>query len=342
MKIGGRARFFVRASHEHEIIEAVRFARSCGLDIFVLGGGSNVLISDKGFEGVVLQIGLLGTKVQTLTADSEKDRKVELEIGDSVSVTVGAGENWDEFVAFCVRNDLSGVECLSGIPGFVGGTPVQNVGAYGQEVAESIVSVRCLDLTTDEFIDLTNDDCGFSYRTSIFNSVAVGRYIVTAVTFSLKKNGEPKIVYKDISQYFGRQKPSLNQVRNAVLEIRREKSMVIDDGDPNSKSAGSFFKNPIVSKQKFAAIAAMFEHVPCFPVNAESVKIPAAWLIENAGFHKGYVMGEAGISSKHTLAIINLGSASSADIMKLKEEIQRAVEAKFGVGLTPEPIFIGF
>lgn len=335
MKIGGRARFFVRADDEDDVVSAVQFARSQNLPLFVLGGGSNVLIADNGFDGLVIKIGLSGFVFHVPSSESVLDPNSKL-------VTAGAGEDWDKFVAFCVDSDLAGVECLSGIPGLVGGTPVQNVGAYGQEVSETIVSVCCLEIETLRFVTMTNSECGFSYRKSIFNSTDIGRYIVLGVTFSLKENGEPKIVYKDIREYFGERKPSLSEVRETVLSIRRAKSMVINADDPNSRSAGSFFKNPIVSRETFASIRAEFDSVPSFSVDQENVKIPAAWLIENAGFGKGYALGRAGISSKHTLAIINRGGANAADILALKDEIQAAVKSKFDITLTPEPIFIGF
>lgn len=335
MKIGGRARFFVRADDEDDVVSAVQFARSQNLPLFVLGGGSNVLIADNEFDGLVIKIGLSGFVFHVPSSKSVLDPNSKL-------VTAGAGEDWDKFVAFCVDSDLAGVECLSGIPGLVGGTPVQNVGAYGQEVSETIVSVCCLEIETLRFVTITNSECGFSYRKSIFNSTDIGRYIVLGVTFSLKENGEPKIVYKDIREYFGERKPSLSEVRETVLSIRRAKSMVINEDDPNSRSAGSFFKNPIVSRETFASIRAEFDSVPSFSVDQENVKIPAAWLIENAGFGKGYALGRAGISSKHTLAIINRGGANAADILALKDEIQAAVKSKFDITLTPEPIFIGF
>ncbi len=267
---------------------------------------------------------------------------MELGTGNSELISVGAGEDWDAFVAYCVKNDLAGIECLSGIPGLVGGTPVQNVGAYGQEVSETIVSVRCLDRKTLEFVELSNKDCGFSYRKSIFNSTESGRYIVLNVTFSLRKNGDPKVAYKDIREYFGESKPTLSEVREAVLAIRRSKSMVIDPDDPNSQSAGSFFKNPIVSNEHLAKIKSTFRDAPSFVVDDNTVKIPAAWLIENAGFHKGFALGNAGISSKHTLAIINRGDASAGEIVELKHHIQAVVAEKFGIKLEQEPICVGF
>ena len=304
------------------------FAEEKGLPVFILGGGSNVLISDVGFDGLVINIALFG-----VSDFEEKD--------GTRYVTAQAGEDWDGLVAYCVENGLAGVECLSGIPGFVGGTPVQNVGAYGQEVAESIVSVRCYDRQQNELVTLTNADCGFSYRKSIFNSTHRDQYVVLCVTFALRKGGEPKIVYKDLIEHFGERRPSLTEVRDAVLNIRRSKSMVIDANDPNSRSAGSFFKNPIVSREKLSELQADIGNVPNFPFG-DAVKIPAAWLIEKSGLHKGFALGNAAISSNHTLAIVNLGGASANDILALKDEIQRAVADKFGIALEPEPVFVGF
>jgi UDP-N-acetylmuramate dehydrogenase len=261
-------------------------------------------------------------------------------------VTARAGEDWDAFCAFCVERNLAGIECLSGIPGLVGGTPVQNVGAYGQEVSETIVKVRVYDRKSKEILELDNRDCRFAYRASIYNTTEKNRFVVLAVTFNLEVKGEPKIVYKDLIQYFNDKKnknPSLREAREAVLEIRRQKSMVIDVNDPNSKSAGSFFKNPIVSHKKFAEISNESGlTIPYYPFDEKNVKIPAAWLIENSGFSKGYRSGNAGISTKHTLAIINLGNASAADLIALKDEIEARVQKRFGISLKPEPVFIGF
>ncbi|HXG85927.1 MAG TPA: UDP-N-acetylmuramate dehydrogenase, partial [Pyrinomonadaceae bacterium] len=334
LKIGGAARFFLQAKTEEAVSQAVSFAEENDLELFILGGGSNVLIADEGFDGLVLQIAVKG-----VSAFQEK--------GETVYVTSGAGEDWDEFVEFCIGRNLQGFECLSGIPGFVGGTPVQNVGAYGQEVSETIVSVRCFDRKQKKFVDLLNRQCGFAYRASIFNTTEKNRYIVSHVTFALRKNGQPKISYKDLRKIFGDKKPSLREARQAVLQIRAAKSMVIDQCDPNSQSAGSFFKNPIVSRDEFAQIEKVseqmrIENVPGFAVDAENIKIPAAWLIEKSGFYKGFKFGKAGISSNHTLAIVNSGSAKAIDVLALKEEIQRKVKEKFGIDLKPEPVFVGF
>jgi UDP-N-acetylmuramate dehydrogenase len=327
LKVGGPARFFVRASNESQVANAFVYADENDLDIFVLGGGSNILISDNGFDGLVINVALKGVT-----------------ISDDASVTAGAGEDWDAFVAMCVDRDLGGVECLSGIPGSVGGTPVQNVGAYGQEVSESITSVRCFDRTMNEIVDLKNSDCGFTYRASIFNSTERDRYVVLSVTYNLTPNGEPKIEYKDLKDHFGDRRPTLKETRDAVLAIRRTKSMVIDLDDPNARSAGSFFKNPIVDPEHFEMIAKAHgeESVPHFPAARNKIKVPAAWLIEHSGFHKGYRSGNAGISTNHSLALVNLGGATAAEIIALKEKIQNGVRQKFDILLQPEPVFVGF
>lgn len=338
LKIGGAARFFGQARNEFEVVEAIGFARKNNLRVFILGGGSNVLIADKGFDGLVLQIALKGISVSR-------------EADGVVSVIAQAGEDWDNFVEFCVGRNLQGVECLSGIPGFIGGTPIQNVGAYGQEVSETIVSVKVLERKTGKIFQMSAAACRFAYRASVFNSSEKNRFIVLAVTFDLKFNGEPKIFYKDLQNFFGEQKPDLKETREAVLQIRRAKSMVIDALDPNSKSAGSFFKNPIVTTQKFAEIESKVresgvigdkELLPNYPAGENSLKIPAAWLIEKSGFHKGFRLGKVGISARHTLAIINFGEATAREILDLKDKIQVEVLKTFGVELLPEPIFVGF
>jgi UDP-N-acetylmuramate dehydrogenase len=329
LKIGGAARFFVRAETEDQVTEALRFADENGFELFILGGGSNVLIADEGFDGLVLQIALKG-----------------IEVRENL-VTAQAGEDWDAFCEFCVRQNLAGIECLSGIPGLVGATPVQNVGAYGQEVSETIVAVRVFDRRSREILELTNTDCKFAYRTSIFNSTDKNRFIVLAVTFELRQDGAPKIVYKDLRECFGEHEPSLQETREAVRKIRAEKAMLVRQGGADANSAGSFFKNPIVPNDTYREIAAIagkfgIEEVPNFKVDETSVKIPAAWLIEQSGFHKGYLKGNAGLSTRHTLALTNRGGATAAEILALKDEIQARVKEKFGVELVPEPVFVGF
>lgn len=323
--IGGPARFFVTAETEDHVAEAFEFASRNKLELFVLGGGSNVLISDTGFNGLVLQIGLKGIS----TSDGGNGKTI---------VTAAAGEDWDPFVEFCVEQFWAGFECLSGIPGFVGGTPVQNVGAYGQEVSETIISVRCFDRASANIVELTNAECGFGYRKSSFNTSMRDCYIVLGVTYALQNDCPPKIVYKDLIDFVGESESSLRETREAVLTIRRAKSMVIEENDPNSRSAGSFFKNPIVAKIRAEEI----ENAPQFKIDEETVKIPAAWLIEQSGFHKGYRLGNAGISTNHSLAIVNIGNASADEIVILKDLIQTEVEKSFGILLQPEPVFVGF
>jgi UDP-N-acetylmuramate dehydrogenase len=327
LRIGGPARHFVRAENESDIVEALKFASDKRLEVFVLGGGSNVLVADTGFDGLVLQIGMKGVAYDAFA--------------DSTRVTAMAGEDWDMVVKSCVNSGLAGIECMSGIPGFVGGTPVQNVGAYGQEVAETLETVRCLDRLTGQIVELSNPQCGFTYRTSIFNSSERGRYIVVSVAYRLTQGGQAKVVYKDLVERFDGGEPTLHEVRKAVLEIRRAKSMVIYDDDLNSRSAGSFFKNPIVTTTQLDDLRGRFEAVPSFAFGDDH-KIPAAWLIENAGFYKGYRLGSAGISANHTLAIINTGGATAADVVALKNVIQTKVLETFGISLYPEPVFVGF
>lgn len=330
LKIGGNARYFIRAENENNVIGGLEFAEKNNLETFILGGGSNVLISDAGFDGLVLQIALKG--IETF---SEKD--------GTVYVTAQAGEDWDEFVAFCVGKNLQGIECLSGIPGFVGGTPVQNVGAYGQEVSDTIVSVRVFDRKTKEIKELTNIECGFEYRKSIFNTTEKNRLIVLAVTFALKKDGKPQIVYADLKKFFEVKTPDLQETRRAVCEIRASKAMLVRQSGADAQSAGSFFKNPVISKKKIAELEKLgFEDVPNYTVDDRNVKIPAAWLIEKSGFHKGYKKGNAGLSTKHTLALTNRGAATAREILNLKSEIQSKVKELFGIELQTEPVFIGF
>lgn len=329
LAIGGNARYFVEASDDQKIIDALAFAHRHSIATFVLGGGSNVLIADNGFDGLVIHIATRG--IEFLAEES-----------GTVRLTVKAGEDWDAFVRYTVAENLAGLECMSGIPGSVGGTPVQNVGAYGQEVAESIVSVRCLDRRSREIKLLSADDCGFSYRTSIFNSTERDRFIVLDVTYKLVHDGKPKLAYKDLQEEFGTSKPGLQLVRDAVIKIRRSKSMVIDPNDPNSRSAGSFFKNPVVDTQFVSTLVEQFGNVPSFPVDDDRSKIPAAWLIDKAGFEKGFRLGNAGISDNHTLAIVNRGHATAADVIQLKGKIQDGVQATFGIRLQPEPVFVGF
>ncbi len=259
---------------------------------------------------------------------------------------MGAGEGWDGFVERMVEAGMAGVECLAGIPGSVGGTPVQNVGAYGQEVAETIESVRAFDREKFEWVELDKAACRFRYRESLFNTDEPERYIVTRVRFRLRAYGEPNLRYADLQRKFaGKEGVTLMEVAKAVREIRRGKGMLLVEGDPDYRSAGSFFKNPIVGVERLAGIAAavgMAEGlVAHWPAGKGKIKVPAAWLLEQAGFVKGYGVGAAGISTRHTLALTNRGGATFADIERLQDEIVRGVRERFGITLEREPVLVG-
>ncbi|HKT51431.1 MAG TPA: UDP-N-acetylmuramate dehydrogenase [Candidatus Angelobacter sp.] len=335
-RVGGPARYLIEARSEPDIKEGVAFAAEKRLPLFVLGGGSNLVVADDGWPGLVLKIALKG---------------IEFEFQSENAVFhARAGENWDDFVALTVERNCSGLECLSGIPGIVGGTPVQNVGAYGQEVSQTIRSVRVLEIATGQVIEFSNEQCGFSYRSSIFNQHAADKYIVLEVTYCLKQNGSPALKYADLQKFFAAEQrtPSLRQVRDAVRQIRQGKAMLLVRGDEDCRSAGSFFKNPIVSAEEAMRIEKLAQQrmpdqvVPSYPMEDGRVKLAAAWLVEQAGFHKGYSRGPVGISRKHSLAIVNRGGASAQDIIALKNEVEHKVFDIWGVHLQPEPVFVGF
>jgi UDP-N-acetylmuramate dehydrogenase len=329
--IGGAARYFAAARSESDVAEAVAWAKERGLPLFVLGGGSNLLVRDEGFPGLVVHVDLRG---------------VERDGSGSAEFRVAAGENWDSFVDTAIEANCAGIECLAGIPGRVGGTPVQNVGAYGQEVSETIRQVRVFDTTTLEFRWLSKDDCKFRYRESLFNTTERGRYIVTAVVYLLRY-GAPTLAYTELAKRFkGRlAEPTLREVAEAVREIRRGKGMLLVEGDPDCRSAGSFFKNPIVPVEMVprvaGAVGVAAEAVPQWLAGSGKVKLPAAWLLEKAGFTKGFGEGAAGISSRHTLALINRGGATFADVERLQNEIIATVRERFGITLEREPVLVG-
>ena len=329
--VGGSARWFVRAKSIADVTAAHRWAEDREMPMFVLGGGSNVLIADRGIDGLVLQMSIGGV---TFAKD-----------GTDTVLTAGAGEAWDPTVAAVVSRSLAGLECLSGVPGTVGGTPIQNVGAYGQEVADTIACVTAYDRTTGETAVLTRDECRFAYRMSRFKREDTGRFIVCSVTFRLR-DGRPNTAYPDIAAYLERAaiaSPTIRNVREAVLAVRKQKAMVIAPDDPDTRSVGSFFMNPIVAaadRERVAAIEGV--EPPAFPMAAGKVKIPAAWLIERAGFSRGYADGAAGISTKHTLALVNRGGATARDVLRLASRIKRQVVDRFAIWLRPEPVFVGF
>lgn len=323
--IGGPAKYFVRASTVDEIREAIAWAAEIGEPLFVLAGGSNLLIADDGFDGVVLHLDLRG-----VTLESEDPA--------SVIVKVAAGERWDDFVAMAAAKGWAGIECLSGIPGSAGATPIQNVGAYGQDVSETIVRVEVLERDTGRVVTLTNWDCRFAYRSSVFKTAAKDRYVVLAVTYRLTPNGAPAIRYPELQKLVD-ESATLQQVRDAVIAVRKRKGMVIDPADPDTRSDGSFFMNPVLSQGKFERLAN--REMPHYP-SGDEVKLSAAWLIEHAGFHKGWIHGNVGLSTKHTLAIVNRGGGTAREVISLVQTIQSRVRETFGVELHPEPNFIGF
>jgi UDP-N-acetylmuramate dehydrogenase len=345
-KVGGPARYFVEAASEEAVKAAVAHAAERQWPLFVLGGGSNLVIADEGWPGLVLKVAISGITGSGITQPSLAR---PTDPGDEV-FHVGAGHDWDSFVAYTVREGYAGIECLSGIPGTVGGTPVQNVGAYGQEVADTIRQVRVLEIATGQIKELSNIDCGFAYRSSIFNSTQRGRYIVLQVTYRLMKNGAPRIEYADLKKHFSGLggTPSLQQVRDAVRGVRQSKAMLIVEGDDDCRSAGSFFKNPVVGFEEADRIKVLAHELapgkdlPQYPGENGKIKISAAWLVEQAGIHKGYGRGPVGTSRKHALAIVNKGGARARDIMALKNEIQQRVVNIWGVRLDPEPVFVGF
>ena len=332
MGVGGPARFFVDAEDEATVADAWTWAQSRGVALRVLGGGSNLVVGDAGVDGLVVRVGLRGIE----TADQ----------GDDVVVSAGAGEPWDALVAVTVECGWAGLECLSGIPGLVGATPIQNVGAYGQEVGETLVTVRALDTRSGRMVSLTHADCRFSYRDSLFKSGEPGRFVVLGVTYRLRRDGEPTLRYDEVAAHLGARgvrRPSLAEVRTSVLAIRRSKSMVIDPGDENARSCGSFFTNPIVSATDAERVQALTGEavMPRYPQPDGRVKLAAAWLIERAGFTKGQREGAVGLSTRHALAVVAHAGATAGDVVAFTRRIQHDVEARFGVRLTPEPVFWG-
>jgi UDP-N-acetylmuramate dehydrogenase len=335
IRLGGPARYFVQCRSTEELKEVLSAAASQGIRVHILGGGSNTIFSDEGFNGLIVKVGMKGISFA--------------EDGSDVVAEVKAGEDWDAFVAASVENGYGGIECLSGIPGSVGATPIQNVGAYGQEVKDTIESVSVLDRKTLTEHTFSNEECRFSYRTSRLKSEDAGRYIVTAVTFRLKKNGRPVIQYPEVKKIIDTQtdlsvlkdgRESLTAVRSIVLALRAKKSMVLDPNDPNTRSVGSFFLNPIVDDETLTSVRELWSRigdgtaVPVFPFGTKN-KIPAAWLIERSGFKKGLKKNGVGISEHHTLALVNYDGTTSA-LLALAREVQAGVNAVFRISLELE------
>jgi UDP-N-acetylmuramate dehydrogenase len=331
--VGGPAQSYVEASDESSLLTALSWAEQRGVQCQLLGGGSNVVVADAGFDGLVVHIATQGIEWE--------------EHGDAVQVTVAAGESWDRFAALSVERSWVGLECLSGIPGQVGATPIQNVGAYGQEVADTILSVRAYDRSTGKTVSLPSAACEFGYRDSVFKSGAPHRYVVLAVTFRLRIGAPPSVRYAQLAEHLrarGLCEPSLLEVRESVLEIRRSKSMVYDTNDPNGRSCGSFFTNPIVSPERLEELLRRSpdRSPPQFPQPEGTTKLSAGWLIEHAGFARGYRDGAVGLSSAHALALVCHPGAQARDVVRLAHRIQARVLEQFGVTLHPEPAFWGF
>ena len=327
LRVGGPAADWIVADSEDALVEAVLRCDRDGTPVLLLGGGSNLLVGDQGFPGTVVDVAGRG-----IEADED---------GDAVRLTAQAGEPWDDLVSQVVAHGWVGLEALSGIPGRVGATPVQNVGAYGQEVADTIVAVRALDRSSGRVRDLTPAECGFGYRTSVFKREP-GRWVVLAVTWSLATVGHGPVRYGDLAQALGvavGEEAPVAAVRGAVLALRARKGMVVRPDDPDTWSAGSFFTNPVLAE---AAAAALPPACPRYP-SATGVKVSAAWLIEHAGIERGFALpgSRASISTKHTLALTNRGGATAAEVVDLAREVQQRVRSAFGIDLAPEPVLVG-
>ena len=334
IRLGGITERFFECKSDDDILKAVRFAKENNLKFHILGGGSNTVFSDNGYDGIVI---FINTKGIVNTSGNFYMAK--------------AGVEWDSFVELVTDEGFSGVECLSGIPGKVGATPIQNVGAYGQDVSEVISSVKAIDVETLDFVNFNNNMCAFSYRNSRFKSNEKGRYVITEVTFRLDSYGATDIRYKELADYLGtyggynsfnNNRDKLVFVRNAVLDIRKKKSMVYDLNDKNSYSCGSFFTNPVLDKERFSKFIEMCDNLSLNPVSYKSgndFKVSAAWLIENSGFHKGSNENGIGISSNHSLALVNRGGTTEG-LIKFSEKIVNTVFDKFGIKLVREPELI--
>jgi UDP-N-acetylmuramate dehydrogenase len=343
LRLGGPAQRFLEVDTTGELIDSVRAADEAGEPVLVLGGGSNLVVSDAGFDGTVIKVAAEGVAVRRA--------------GDRVEVTVAAGENWARLVDWAVSEDLAGIECLAGIPGLAGATPIQNVGAYGQEVRTTVVDLRAFDRASQTIETFGVEDCGFGYRTSVFKRTGwpgsvTGRYVVLEVTFALARDSlSAPVRYAELAGRLGvgvGDQAPLAKVRDAVLELRRSKGMLLDPADPDTVSAGSFFTNPVVDRPVFAEIERIAAvrwpgtSVPSYPADDGCVKVPAGWLIERAGFTKGFDgPGAARISTKHSLALTNSGGATAADLIGLARQLVAGVRETFGVELANEPTLVG-
>ncbi len=331
--VGGPADYLACPRNESEIQETLQFAKSLSLTVYALGGGSNILASDAGFRGMLLRPAC--KEISILSQDSNE-----------TIIKAEAGALWDDVAAFSVNANATGIECLSGIPGNAGAAPVQNIGAYGQEIASSLLAVNAIEISSGKTSRILGENCQFAYRQSLFKTEWKGRFLITSIELKLKTNGQASIRYGDLTEHLklsaNDPAPSLEAVRQAVLEVRKRKSMTNDPSDPNSRSAGSFFLNPIIPESIANNLKAAYPEMPIYPAPQGFLKLSAAWLINHAGFEKGFKMGQAGLSEKHVLALINRGSAKAEELIILSEAIQQGVYHKFGVKLEPEPNLLGF
>ncbi len=331
--VGGPARYWVDAADGAVVGDALRWAREHDVPLEVLGGGSNVLVADRGFGGLVLRVQVADLRTQ--------------QAGDDLLVDVGAGHGWDELVGWAVAQDCAGVECLAGIPGDVGAAPIQNVGAYGQEAGQCIDQVEAIDRASGARVVIEREGCEFGYRHSFFKAAGQGKYVILRVRFRFRRSGAPTLAYPGIERALAGQRPTLAAVRKAVLMLRRAKSMVLSEDDENRRSAGSFFVNPVVTQERAAqvqelALAVTGETMPAHPSPDGRVKLSAAWLIERAGLGKGTVRGRVGLSTRHCLAIVNRGHATAVEVLAFAAEVRGQVRDRFTVALEPEPRLIGF
>lgn len=333
--MGGGARWFVELDDRAQLAQALAWARGRGVPVFVLGGGSNLLVADDGFEGLVVRPRLRGIS--------------ERREGDHVRVTASAGEAWDDLVRYAVERGYGGIECMSGVAGSVGAAPIQNIGAYGQEVADSLVSVEVMSRESGEVSSLSAEACRFGYRDSVFKRALRDVYIVLSIDLALRSGAAPTIRYPELARALEGRAATLAEARQTVLALRRAKSMLVDPADENGRSAGSFFVNPVVSVDDLAAIErsaaaclAPGESMPRYAAGPGMVKLSAAWLIERAGFAKGTREGAVGLSTKHCLAVVAHEGASAAEIIRFARRISSTVRGRFGVLLEPEPVRLGF
>nr|WP_296068342.1 UDP-N-acetylmuramate dehydrogenase [uncultured Actinoplanes sp.] len=326
LRLGGPAGTLTVATETDQVVTTVRNAAAAGKPVLVLAGGSNVVIGDAGFPGPVVLVRTRGIRVAETHADS-------------VVLRVAAGEDWDAFVEYAVTNGYSGVECLSGIPGSAGATPIQNVGAYGQEVAHTIVAVHVYDREHDTIRIMPPADCAFAYRRSVFKNN--DRYVVLEVDFRLARSDESApIRYAELARTLGveaGERVPLRQARDTVLKLRAGKGMVLDPDDRDTWSVGSFFTNPVLPVAEWERLAL---DAPHWPGDDGTVKVPAAWLIEHAGFPKGFAGDGVAISSKHTLALTNRGAGTTIALLDLARAIRDGVRDRFGIDLHPEPVLI--